>query len=45
LYTNIEISLFHLALGLKKAGFFGGTFSESENLGTRSTVFPSLILE
>jgi hypothetical protein len=41
----MEISLFHLAFGLKKAGFFGGTFSESEKLGTRSSVFPSMVLE
>jgi hypothetical protein len=45
LYTNMEISLFHFAFGLKKAGFFGGTFSESEKLGTKSSVFPSLVLE
>jgi hypothetical protein len=26
LYSNMDISLFNLAAGLKKAGVFGGTF-------------------
>jgi hypothetical protein len=45
LYTSIEIFLFHFAFGLKKAGFFGGTISVSDELGTRRIVLPSLILE
>jgi len=45
LYTNMEISLFHLAFGLKKAGFFGGTTSEREWDGTISSAFPSLIVD
>jgi hypothetical protein len=30
---------------LKKAGFFGGTISVSDEFGTRRIVLPSLILE
>ena len=45
MYTNIEISLYHLAFGLKKAGFFGGTISEREMVGTMSIAFPSLIVD
>ena len=34
-YAMMEKSLLTLALGLKKAGSFGGVFSDNESLGTR----------
>jgi hypothetical protein len=39
----MEKSLLTLALGLKKAGSFGGTFSDNDSFGTRSLVLPSTI--
>ena len=41
----MEISRFHFAFGLKKAGFLGGTLCERAELGTKSNVLPSLISE
>ena len=42
-YAIIEKSLLILARGLKNAGCFGGAFTMSESLGTRSLVFPSTL--
>jgi len=41
----MEMSRFHFAFGLKKAGFLGGTVCVSAKLGTRSDVLPSFISE
>src|SRR6185312_14398059 len=44
-YAIIEKSLLILARGLKKAGSFGGVFSDNDSFGTNSFVLPSVISE
>jgi hypothetical protein len=39
----MDISLFNLAAGLKKAGVFGGTFLVKDAAGTNNLVFPSML--